>query len=104
MNKQSYAIGCLSLSAVIMLVGLFVLAALEMQRAEASDMLSTAGKYILLTGGVSETNDLVYLIDTAKGIMVVYKLNETTHLIERTDVVNFGEGADDAKKRPRLKP
>ena len=104
MDRQTYAIGCLSLSAVILLVGLFVVGALETQRAEASDMLSTSGPYILLTGAVSSTNDLVYLIDTRKGVMVVYKLNETTHEIERTDFLDFGEGADDANKRPRPKP
>ncbi len=104
MGKQAYAIGCLSLSAVILLVGVFVLGALETQRAEASDMLSTAGQYILLTGAVSTTNDLIYLIDTRKGILVVYKLNETSHVIERTDVIDFGEGADDHKQRPKLKP
>ena len=104
MDRQSYAIGCLSLSAVILLVGLFVVGALETQRAEASDMLSTAGQYILLTGAVSTTNDLIYLIDTRKGVMAVYKLNETTHQIERTDFLNFGEGADDANNRPRPKP
>ncbi len=104
MDRQTYAMGCLSLSAVILLGCLFVVGALETQRAEASDMLSTAGPYILLTGAVSTTNDLVYLIDTRKGIMVVYKLNETTHEIERTDFLNFGEGADDAQNRPRPKP
>ena len=104
MDKQTYAIGCLSLSAVILLAGLFVVGALETQRAEASDMLSTAGPYILLTGAVSTTNDLVYLIDTRKGVMVVYKLNETTHVIERTDFLDFGDAPDDAYKRPRPKP
>jgi len=104
MDRQTYAIGCLSLSAVILLGCLFVVGALETQRAEASDMLSTAGPYILLTGAVSTTNDLVYLIDTRKGFMVVYKLNETTHEIERTDFLNFGESADDAQNRPRPKP
>ena len=104
MDRQSYAIGCLSLSAVVLLAGLFVVGALETQRAEASDMLSTAGPYILLTGAVSPTNDLVYLIDTRKGVMAVYKLNETTRQIERTDFLNFGESADDAKNRPRPKP
>ncbi len=104
MDKQSYAIGCLSLSAVILLAGLFVVGALETQRAEASDMLSSAGQYILLTGAVSTTNDLVYLIDTRKGVLVVYKLNETTHEIQRTDFLDFGVGADDAKKPPRPKP
>ncbi len=104
MDKQSYAIGCLSLSAVILLAGLFVVGALETQRAEASDMLSSAGQYILLTGAVSTTNDLVYLIDTRKGVLAVYKLNETTHEIQRTDFLDFGVGADDAKKPPRPKP
>ena len=104
MDKHSYTIGCLSLSVVVLLVGVLVLAGLETQRAEASDMLSTAGPYMLLTGAVSPSNDLIYLIDTRKGILLVYKINETTRTIERTDLINFGEGADDAKKRPPLKP
>ena len=104
MDKHSYTIGWLGLSAVVLLVGVFVLAGLETQRAEASDMLSTAGPYMLLTGAVSPSNDLIYLIDTRKGILLVYKINETTRTIERTDLINFGEGADDAKNRPPLKP
>ena len=104
MDKHTYTIGCLSLSAVVLLVGVFVLAGLETQRAEASDMLSTAGPYMLLTGAASPSNDLVYLLDTRKGILVVYKINETTRNIERTDIINFGEGADDAKNKPRMKP
>ncbi len=104
MDRQSFAIGCLSLSAVVLLVGVFVIGGLETQRAEASDMLSTAGPFILLTGAVSPTNDLIYLIDTNKGMLAVYKLNETTHQIERADVINFGEAGDDKQKPPRLKP
>ena len=104
MDRQSFAIGCLSVSAVILLVGVLVIAGLETQRAEASDMLSTAGPFILLTGAVSHTNDLIYLIDSKKGILAVYKLNETTRQIERTDVINFGETGDDTPKRPPLKP
>ncbi len=104
MDKHSYTIGCLSLSAVVLLVGVFVLAGLETQRAQASDMLSTAGPYMLLTGAVSPSNDLIYLIDTRKGVLLVYKINETTRAIERTDLVEFGEGADDAKRPPRMKP
>ena len=104
MDRRTYAIGCLSLSAVILLASLFVVGALETQRAEASDMLSTAGPYILLTGAVSTTNDLVYLIDTRKGVMAVYKLNETTIQLERTDFLDFGETSDDANKRQRPKP
>ena len=104
MDRHSYTIGCLSLSAVVMLVGVLVLAGLETQRAEASDMLSTAGPYMLLTGAVSPSNDLIYLIDTRKGILLVYKINETTRAIERTDLIHFGEAADNDMKRPPLKP
>ncbi len=104
MDRRTYAIGCLSLSAVILLTSLFVVGALETQRAEASDMLSTAGPYILLTGAVSPTNDLIYLIDSRKGLLVVYKLNETSHQLERADVVDFGETGNDGQKRPRPKP
>lgn len=102
MDKQSFAIGCLSLSAVFLLVGVFVLVAVDTQRAEASDMIDSGGTYTLLTGALGPASDLIYLIDTKTDRLVAYKVDEQRRILVRTFVAPLDEPGT-AKQQPRRK-
>ena len=104
MDKQNFTIGCLSLSAVMLLVGVFVLAAFETQRAEASGMIHTSGSYMLLTGKLAGTNELVYLIDSRSQKLVVYRLNEASRILERTQVIPLDEPESDKQDPKKRRP
>ncbi len=104
MDKRDFTIGCLSLTACILLVGVFVLAGLETRRAEASGMIHTSGSFALFTGKLSDSNELVYLLDNKTENLAVYRLNETSKVLELTDVVALDDPQAEPQKHGKLKP
>lgn len=106
MNKSNFTIGCLSLSAVVLFLAMLILAELQTPRiARASDMLSTAGTFTMLTGQLSPSNDLVYLIDTKTQKLAVYRVDETSRQVELIQVLPLdAPGQDQDAPKSKLKP
>ena len=105
MRSHQLTIGCLSLSALIMLVGLLVLAGIETQRAQASGMIDRGGSYTMLTGQMSSGSELVYLIDSRTNKLVVYGINSTTKELVRWDVLQLDDSQTNQPPRSgKLKP
>ncbi len=82
MNSKDLAIGVLSTTAVIMLVGILIIDH-SSAPAHASGMTSSGGDYILVTGELWEQEELLYVIDTAQNRLLTYKSNKSTGEIER---------------------
>ena len=80
MNSKDLAIGVLSTTAVVMLVGLILLNA-QPQPAYASGMGDRGGDYIMLTGSMWEKEELLYIFNTAEGKMMVYRYDLQTNQI-----------------------
>ena len=72
MNSKDFAIGILSTTAVILLVGLVILNA-RPEPAQASGMTTTGRDYVLTVGaGGSADEELVYVLDAPAGKLIVY--------------------------------
>ncbi len=104
MDRQTFTIGCLGLSATLLGIGILVVGALQTRQAEASDMLATVGTVTLFTGALDTARDQVYVIDTATEKLAIYRLRETNKVLELIDVLALDDAGGQDKKPPALRP
>ena len=91
MNSKDFAIGILSTTAVILLVGLVILNA-RPDPAQASGMAAIGGEYILTVGtGGAADEELVYVFDATVAKFIVYWFDGTRGRIEIAQGVDLGE-------------
>jgi len=81
MDSKNLAIGVLSTTAVILLVGL-ILVQNQPQPALAVGMNAQGGDYLLTTGQLSSSRELLYVIDAAQEKMLVYGFDINKQKIE----------------------
>jgi hypothetical protein len=82
MNSKDLAIGILSTTAAILLVGLLVVHALP-GPAYASGMGASGGDYVLTVGmDVTADQELLYLVDAPQEKMIVYRFDGGRGTIE----------------------
>lgn len=75
MTSKDFAIGVLSTTAVILLVGLLVILS-RPATAFASGMTASMGRYVLTVGNVQIGNEeLLYVLDTVDQKMIAYRFN-----------------------------
>ena len=73
MDTKSFAIGTLSITAVILLAALIILGQLpDAQPALGSGVAMAGGDYMILTGYYERNSELLYIIDTAAKRLNVY--------------------------------
>lgn len=102
MNSKDLAIGVLSTTACILLVGLMVIHS-RPEAAWASGMGDTGGDYKVLTGEMFDQEEYLYVIDTASAALGVYRYNMTTSQIEYKDggaLARFFEQGQAASPKP----
>ncbi|MCG3138789.1 MAG: hypothetical protein HJJLKODD_02658 [Phycisphaerae bacterium] len=102
--KSTIKLLTLSISATILFATLMILASLDLQRAEASGMVTSAGNYTMVVGRMSGSTELVYVIDTRSEKLAVYRLNETSKTVEMTDLISLDEAGDTPTAPKNLKP
>lgn len=88
MDAKNFAIGILSTTAVILLVGLFVIHS-RPEPVYASGMNAQGGDYLLTTGQLQDSEELLYVVDAQKKAMIVYRFNINTKRIEHTFATNL---------------
>ena len=71
MDSKTFAIGVLSITAVILLVGLVVVSALP-QPAVASNVSSYGGDFTITVGRVTQDTELLYVVDNTTQRLLVY--------------------------------
>lgn len=87
-EKSDLAIGVLSITAVVLLVGVFVTLS-HQNPVQAIGQLDRGGDYILVTGQFTENNELVYVADAAAQRMNVYSYEQTTRQFELWDTIDL---------------
>ena len=91
MNSKDFAIGILSTTAVILLVGLVILN-VRPEPAQASGMTATGQDYILTVGASgSADEELVYILDAPAGKLIVYWFDGSRGRIEIAQGIDLGE-------------
>lgn len=82
MNGRDFAIGVLSVTAVILLTGLIIVHAVTPQAALGLGQNAAAGDYLATTSQLDEGTELLFLLDTAAERMNVYGFNAVMGRIE----------------------
>lgn len=77
LDSRTFAIGVLSITAVILMVGL-VLVSTTPRTANASEVSTNAGDYTIGVGRVMRDAELLYVIDNIMQRMLVYGFNRRT--------------------------
>jgi hypothetical protein len=74
MDRRDFAIGVLSTTACILLVGIVIINT-RPETAAASGMTTAGGDYLIAVGAVNQTEDLMYVIDAAAERMIAYSFD-----------------------------
>jgi hypothetical protein len=82
MNGKDFAIGVLSITAVILLTGLIILHAVAPQKAMAFGQNAGAGDYLVTTSQVNDYVELLIVMDTAQMKMNAYIYNVQTGQVD----------------------
>ena len=100
MDPKNFTIGILSTTAVILLVGLLVIHN-RPQPAYASGMNAQGGDYLLTTGQLQDSEELLYIIDARAQRMIVYRFDINRNQIEHTFAKNLArlQGRDEESSR-----
>ena len=106
MNSKNFAIGVLSITAVILLVGLLVINT-HPAPVMADGMTTAAGDYIVTVGGVNKPDEeYVYVLDTSAQKLVAYRLDAAKRQIEpvqRIDLTQILRPQDQTGQPPSTK-
>ncbi|MBI5762878.1 MAG: hypothetical protein HZA51_05055 [Planctomycetes bacterium] len=87
-DKSNIAIGTLSITAVVLFVGV-MLSVSRHEQAAAMGVLDRGGDYIVVTGQFSDSNELVYVTDAAAQRMNVYSYEQTVRQFMLWDTVDL---------------
>ena len=87
-DKSNLSIGMLSVTAVILLVGVLLSVGRQPQ-ASAMGVLDRGGDYIVVTGQFSDSTELVYVTDAAAQRMNVYSYEQTNRQFMLWDTVDL---------------
>ena len=91
MDSKNFAIGVLSTTAVILLVGLVVIHT-RPQAAAASGMTLVAGEYVLTVGGLNQVDeDYLYVLDNSESKLIAYRFDGFRRKIEVVEGIDLEE-------------
>jgi len=91
MDSKNFAIGVLSTTATILLVGV-ILVHSRSNEALADGMTATGGGYIVTVGNLTwNDEELVYVVDTSTDKMTVYRFDGNRRQIELVQGVDLAE-------------
>ncbi|MFQ5490882.1 MAG: hypothetical protein ACE5GE_09195 [Phycisphaerae bacterium] len=100
MDSKNFAIGILSTTAVILLVGLLVVQT-QPQSVQANSMNAQGGDYLLITGQLQRNQEVLYVVDGASQKMIVYQYEINRKTIEPKHAENlskYNNAKDDDSK------
>jgi len=91
MDSKNIAIGVLSTTATILLVGVVLLYS-RPDEVRAGGMTTSGGRYVVTVGSLTQNDeDLVYVLDTSADKMVVYRFDGNRHQIEIVQGIDLAE-------------
>ncbi|MFO0973720.1 MAG: hypothetical protein U1A27_09820 [Phycisphaerae bacterium] len=96
-DRQTFAIGVLSITAAVLLVGILVVASLPAP-ALAVGQTDRGGDYLMVTSQFNTGTELVFVVDGAVGRMIAYAYNLNTHGLQLWDQLEFSRVTRNAEK------
>ncbi len=102
-STKNLAIGVLSTTAVILLVGLILLHS-KPEPAYGGGMTAQGGDYLLVTGQIQRNEQALYVIDAGAHRMIAYRFDlarKQIKIISGLDLNKIGGGDDDSSGKRR---
>ncbi len=90
MESKNLAIGVLSITAVILLVGLIVINVLPAP-ARAGEASAIGGDFTVTVGRVTQDTELLYVLDNVTQRLLVYGFGRKTGAVAITDKQDLGQ-------------
>ena len=104
MDPRNFAIGVLSTTATILLVGVVLLYS-RPNDVRADGMTVSGGGYIMTVGSLTRNDeDIVYVLDTATDKMLVYRFDAQRRQIEMLQGMDLAELRQDSKSPDGQQP
>jgi len=72
MDRWTFAIGVLAITAVVMLSALAVMTVVQPVPAQAFAQIDRGDGYMMLTGQLSNSRELLYVLDETAGLLNIY--------------------------------
>lgn len=101
MNGKDFTIGVLSVTAVVLFVGLVILQVHTPPAAVAMGQSMSAGEYIITTAQLDQTAEVIYVLNTEANRMVAYGFNAVAGRIEPIQQLDVDALVRGAAKRSR---
>ena len=102
MDSKQFAIGILSVTAVILLAATVVVHS-RPEPASAAGMTAMGGDYVLTVGALNASEELLYVVDSAAEKIVVYTFDAGRKSIVPADGVRFGDFREEAAQQDQGK-
>ena len=106
MDSKNLTIGVLSITAVILLVGVVIIGT-RPAPAVASGMTADGGDYVLTVGQLHTNSELLYIIDAGANKLAVYDFQGNTKQIQALQLIDLaemrqaaGDGQDSSPQQP----
>ena len=93
-DTKNITIALLCVSAAILLTLAIIVNTDE--RAEAKGVSATAGEYVMFTGQVTGSTDMLYVVDLTKKRMNAYHFDPMQNVISMKDQVDLGKAFREA--------
>jgi len=88
-SEANMAVGVLTVTAAILLVGVVLVFSSSQNQALASGQLDRGGDYIVLTGQFTLNSELIFVTDAAAGRMNAYSYERTQQQLRLWDSHDF---------------
>ncbi len=102
MDSKNFAIGVLSTTAMILLVGVLIIHS-QSSSAHASGMTTDGGKYVMTVGSIEPADELVFIINSTAQKMNIYRFVVGQSRIKRVGSVNLKKMVDNSAKSGKKK-
>lgn len=102
LDAKTFAIGVLSITACVLLVG-FVLLGVTPREAAAVGQGDRAGDYVMLTQQLSSSQEGILVVDQASRRLILYGFDYNNRSLEIVDGIEL-DRIRPAQERPKRKP
>jgi hypothetical protein len=84
-TRQDLAVGVLSVTAVLLLVGVLVVQTISAPAAHAFAQTAQSGDYLVATGQFQESVEYIYVVDAAAQRLIAYRYDYNRKKIDAVD-------------------
>ncbi len=89
MNQQNFAIGVLTVTATVLLVGLLLMGTLSQQEAKGYAQIDRGGDYVMVTGQWRTEHEVLWVLDGRSQVLGLYWFEPRRSRLELIDTIEL---------------